>query len=49
MRLREGMRLRIKDLDFDGHVTIVRESEGGEVPKAAKGERPHLMSLSTVT
>jgi integrase len=29
MRLMEGMRLRIKDVDFDRHVIIVREAKGG--------------------
>ena len=28
MRLREGMRLRVKDVDFDRHVIIVREAKG---------------------
>jgi integrase len=27
----EGMRLRIKDMDFDRHVTIVRDAKGGKV------------------
>ena len=26
----EGMRLRIKDVDFDRHVIIVREAKGGK-------------------
>lgn len=30
MRLREGMRLRIKDVDFDRHVIIVREAKGSK-------------------
>ena len=30
MRLKEGMRLRIKDVDFDRHVIIVREAKGGK-------------------
>ncbi len=30
MRLMEGMRLRIKDLDFDRHVIIVREAKGNK-------------------
>ena len=30
MRLMEGMRLRIKDMDFDRHVIIVREAKGGK-------------------
>ncbi len=30
MRLMEGMRLRIKDVDFDRHVVIVREAKGGK-------------------
>jgi integron integrase len=30
MRLMEGMRLRIKDVDFDRHVIIVREAKGGK-------------------
>ena len=30
MRLMEGMRLRIKDVDFDRHVISVREAKGGK-------------------
>ncbi len=30
MRLMEGMRLRIKDIDFDRHVIIVRDAKGGK-------------------
>jgi integron integrase len=30
MRLMEGMRLRIKEVDFDRHVIIVREAKGGK-------------------
>ena len=30
MRLMEGMRLRIKDVDFDRHVIIVREAKGNK-------------------
>ena len=30
MRLMEGLRLRIKDVDFDRHVIIVREAKGGK-------------------
>ena len=30
MRLMEGMRLRIKDMDFDRHVIIVRDAKGGK-------------------
>jgi integrase len=30
MRLMEAMRLRIKDVDFDWHVIIVREAKGGK-------------------
>lgn len=30
VRLMEGMRLRIKDVDFDRHVIIVREAKGNE-------------------
>lgn len=30
MRLMEGMRLRIKDVDFDRHAIIVREAKGGK-------------------
>lgn len=30
MRLMEGMRLRIKDIDFDRHVIIVREAKGNK-------------------
>ena len=30
MRLMEGMRLRIKDVDFERHVIIVREAKGGK-------------------
>ncbi|MGE0496440.1 MAG: integron integrase [Ramlibacter sp.] len=30
MRLMEGMRLRIKDVDFDRHVVIVRDAKGGK-------------------
>ena len=30
MRLMEAMRLRIKDVDFDRHVIVVREAKGGK-------------------
>ena len=30
MRLMEGLRLRVKDLDFDRHVIIVREAKGNK-------------------
>jgi integron integrase len=30
LRLMEGMRLRVKDVDFDRHVIIVREAKGGK-------------------
>lgn len=30
MRLMEGLRLRVKDLDFDRHVLVVREAKGGK-------------------
>ena len=30
MRLMEGMRLRVKDVDFDRHVIIVREAKGNK-------------------
>ena len=30
MRLMEGIRLRVKDVDFDRHVIIVREAKGGK-------------------
>jgi integrase len=30
MRLMEGLRLRIKDVDFDRQVIIVREAKGGK-------------------
>lgn len=30
MRLMEGIRMRIKDVDFDRHVIIVREAKGGK-------------------
>jgi integrase len=30
MHLMEGMRLRIKDVDFDRHVIIVRDAKGGK-------------------
>jgi integron integrase len=30
MRLMEGVRLRVKDVDFDRHVIIVREAKGGK-------------------
>ncbi len=30
MRLMEGMRLRVKDVDFDRHAIIVREAKGGK-------------------
>ena len=30
MRLMEGMRLRVKDVDFDRHVVIVREAKGNK-------------------
>jgi integron integrase len=30
MRLMEGLRLRVKDVDFDRHVIIVREAKGGK-------------------
>lgn len=32
MRLMEGMRLRIKDVDFDRHAIIVREAKGQQGP-----------------
>jgi integrase len=31
MRLMEGLRLRIKDVDFDRHVIVVRQARGGTV------------------
>jgi integron integrase len=30
MRLMEGMRFRVKDVDFDRHIIIVREAKGGK-------------------
>jgi hypothetical protein len=30
MRLVEGLRLRVKDIDFDRHVIIVREAKGNK-------------------
>ena len=30
MRLMEGMRLRVKDVDFDRHVIIVRKAKGNK-------------------
>ena len=30
MRLMEGLRLRVKDIDFDRHVIIVREAKGNK-------------------
>jgi len=30
MRLMEGLRLRVKDVDFDRHVVVVREAKGGK-------------------
>lgn len=30
MRLMEGMRLRVKDVDFDRQVIIVRDAKGGK-------------------
>ena len=30
MRLNEGLRLRVKDVDFDRHVIVVREAKGGK-------------------
>ena len=30
MRLMEGLRLRIKDVDFDRHAIIVRETKGNK-------------------
>jgi integrase len=30
MRLMEGMRLRVKDVEFDRHVIIVREAKGNK-------------------
>ena len=30
MRLMEGMRLRVKDIEFDRHVIIVREAKGNK-------------------
>ena len=30
MRLMEGMRLRVKDVDFDRNVIIVRDAKGGK-------------------
>lgn len=41
MRLMEGMRLRIKDVDFDRHVIIVREAKGG---KDRVVMMPHLLA-----
>ena len=42
-RLMEGMQLRIKDVDFDRHVIIVREAEGNKAPVAA----PMIDSLTS--
>jgi integrase len=30
MRLMEGLRLRVKDVDFDRQVEVVREAKGGK-------------------
>jgi site-specific recombinase XerD len=30
MRLMEGLRLRVKDVDFDRQVVVVREAKGGK-------------------
>ena len=30
MRLMEGLRLRVKDIDFDRQVVVVREAKGGK-------------------
>jgi site-specific recombinase XerD len=46
MRLMEGMRLRIKDVDFDRHVIIVREAKGSKV--AAGGTASPLDALQTL-
>lgn len=47
MRLMEGMRLRIKDVDFDRHVIIVREAKGGKdrvvmMPHALEKKYPNV-------
>jgi site-specific recombinase XerD len=47
MRLMEGMRLRIKDVDFDRHVIIVRDAKGGKyrvvmLPRSGVERRHHL-------
>ncbi len=43
MRLLEGLRLRVKDIDFDRHVIVVREAKGNKdrvvmLPQALAGE-----------
>ena len=32
MRLNEGLRLRVKDVDFDRRVLVVRDGKGGKRP-----------------
>ena len=38
MRLNEGLRLRIKDVDFDRRVLVVREGKGVRAVRAADGQ-----------
>jgi integrase len=45
MRLLEGIRLRIKDVDFVRHVIVVRDGKGGKdrvfmLPRALDGQPP---------
>ena len=46
MRLMGGMRLRVKDVEFDRHVVIVREAKGGNdrvvmLPRSLAAVRQH--------
>lgn len=47
MRLMEGLRLRIKDVDFDRHVIIVREAKGNKdrVVMLPRSLAPRLQQL----
>jgi integrase len=54
MRLMEGMRLRVKDVDFDRHVILVREAKGGKdrvvmLPRSlAPALRRHMMAARAI-
>jgi integron integrase len=54
MRLMEGIRLRVKDVDFDRHVIIVREAKGGKdrvvmLPRSlVPAMRMHLLAARAV-